>query len=252
MSDLLEVARQRILVPAGLVEEDLNRVLDNALGSSIDSADVYFQVQRHESWVMEDGIIKEGSYNIDQGVGVRAISGEKTGFSYSDEIEMPALLQASTAARAIARQGQQGTLKSPSLRKGHELYSQTDPIDAMSTEVKLQMLRDIDAEARRIDPRVKEVVVSLSGVHEVIMVANSDGSLAADVRPLVRLNVSVIAEHKDRREQGSSGGGGRFAYSCFLDNDRGLKLARKAVKQALLNLEAVEAPAGTMDVVLGP
>jgi len=252
MTDLLDIARQRILVPAGMVDEDLNKILDNTLGSAIDSADVYFQSQRHESWVMEDGIIKEGSYNIDQGVGVRAISGEKTGFAYSDEIILPALMQASKAARAIARTGQQGKLQAWKASSGHDLYSADSPLDELSTEAKLQLLNDVDAEARRLDPRVKQVVVSLSGVHEIILVANSDGSLAADVRPLVRLSVSVIAEEKGRREQGGAGGGGRFAYDYFLNEQRGLEFARKAVRQALLNLEAVEAPAGTMNIVLGP
>jgi len=252
MTDLLDVARERILLPAGLGDDDLNKVLDNTLGSAIDSADIYFQSQRHESWVMEDGIIKEGSHNIDQGVGVRAISGEKTGFAYSDEIAMPALLKASKAARAISRQGQQGKLQAWKNHSGHDLYMASDPLDGTSIEAKLQLLKDIDAEARRIDPRIKQVVVSLSGVHEIILVANSEGSLAADVRPLVRLSVSVIAEDKDRREQGGAGGGGRFAYDYFFEKERGLDFARKAVRQALLNLEAVEAPAGPMTVVLGP
>jgi len=252
MTELLDVARERILLPAGMVDEDLNKILDNTLGSSIESADIYFQVQRHESWVMEDGIIKEGSYNIDQGVGVRAISGEKTGFAYSDEIALPALLSASKAARAISRQGQQGKLQAWKAHSAHNLYSHVDPLDSTSTEAKLQLLKDVEAEARKIDPRIKQVVVSLSGVHEVILVANSEGSLAADVRPLVRLNVSVIAEDKSRREQGSAGGGGRFSYEYFFEKNRGLEFAHKAAKQALLNLEAVEAPAGTMNVVLGP
>ncbi len=252
MTELLDIARQTILAPAGMEDQDLNRILDNTLGSAIDSADIYFQSQRHESWVMEDGIVKEGSYNIDQGVGVRAISGEKTGFAYSDEIMMPALMQASKAARAIARGGQQGQLQAWKAAGGHDLYMSTDPLEALSTEVKLQLLNDVDAEARRLDPRIKQVVVSLSGVHEVILVANSDGSLGADVRPLVRMNVSVIAEDKGRREQGSAGGGGRFAYDYFINEQRGLEFARKAVSQALLNLDAVEAPAGSMNVVLGP
>ncbi|NOY67596.1 MAG: metalloprotease TldD [Gammaproteobacteria bacterium] len=252
MTDLLNVARERILMPAGMIDEDLNKILDNTLGSSIDSADVYFQVQRHESWVMEDGIIKEGSYNIDQGVGVRAISGEKTGFAYSDEIALPALLSASKAARAIARSGETRKCQAWKSHQSHDLYMSADPLDSTSTEDKLQLLKDVEAEARRVDPRIKQVVVNLSGVHEVIMVANSDGSLAADIRPLVRLSVSVIAEDKGRREQGGAGGGGRFSYEYFLQKEKGLEFARKAAKQALLNLEAVEAPAGSMNVVLGP
>jgi len=252
MSDILSIARTRILEPSGMSDNDLNRILDSTMGNAIDSADVYFQVQRHESWVLEDGIVKEGSYNIDQGVGVRAMSGEKTGFAYSDEIQMPALLEASRAARAIANKGQQGKLQAWKAGESHQLYMHSDPLDIITTEEKLQLLRTIDAEARRLDPRIQQVVVSLSGVHETILVANSDGTLAADVRPLVRLNVSVIAEDKGRREQGGSGGGGRFSYAYFLNEDRALKFAEKAVQQALLNLEAVDAPAGTMNVVLGP
>ncbi len=252
MTELLDIARQRILVPAGMADDDLNRVLDNTLGSSIDDADVYFQLQRHETWVMEDGIIKEGNYSIDQGVGIRAISGEKTGFAYSDEIVLPALMQASKAARAIARGGQQGKMQAWKASSGHDLYRLSDPIEALSTESKLQILKDADAEARRIDKRIQQVVVSLSGLHEIILVANSDGSLAADIRPLVRMNVSVIVEDKGRREQGSAGGGGRFTYEHFIENNAGLDYARKAVSQALLNLEAVDAPAGNMNIVLGP
>jgi len=252
MTEVLSIARARILEPAGMNDDDLNRILDNTMGNAIDSADVYFQVQRHESWVLEDGIVKEGSYNIDQGVGVRALSGEKTGFAYSDEIQMPALLQASHAARAIANKGHQGKLQAWKAGASHQLYMSDDPLDIISTEEKLQLLRNIDTEARKQDPRIQQVVASLSGVHETILVANSDGTLAADIRPLVRLNVSVIAEEKGRREQGGAGGGGRFSYEYFINEDRALMFAKKAVDQALLNLEAVDAPAGTMNVVLGP
>ena len=248
----LDLARERLLAPAGLGDTDLNAVLDRLLGHAIDSADVYFQSTRFESWVLEDGIVKEGSHSIEQGAGVRAISGDKTGFAYSDEIVMPALIEASQQARAIARSGSQARVQAwrPSGALG--LYRPVDPLDSLSADAKVDLLKRIDAEARRIDPRVQQVIVSMAGVHEVVLVAASDGTLAGDVRPLVRLNVSVIVEQNGRREQGSSGGGGRGGYEMFLEGDRAFDHAREAVRQALVNLEAVEAPAGNMTVVLGP
>ncbi|HEY9199484.1 MAG TPA: metalloprotease TldD [Gammaproteobacteria bacterium] len=248
----LELARERLLAPAGIGDSDLSAVLDRLMGHAIDSADLYFQSTRFESWVLEDGIVKEGSHSIEQGAGVRAISGDKTGFAYSDEIVMPALLVASQQARAIARSGSEGKLQAwrPSGALG--LYRPIDPLDSMSADAKVDLLKRIDAEARRIDPRVQQVIVSLAGVHESVLVAASDGTLAGDVRPLVRLNVSVIVEHNGRREQGSSGGGGRSGYEMFLEDDRAFEHAREAVRQALVNLEAVDAPAGNMTVVLGP
>ena len=248
----LDIAQQLLLAPGGLGEQDLQLTLDQLLGHSIDSADLYFQLARQESWVLEDGIVREGSHNIEQGVGVRAISGEKTGFAYSDEIVLPALSEAASAARAIARQGQSGQIQSWQRRAGHSLYQPADPLDSLDTEDKIALLQALDQEARRQDPRVKQVIVSLAGIQEVVLVAASDGTLGADVRPLVRLNVHVIAEHDGRREQGSSGGGGRVSYDYFRQDERGLGYAREAVRQALVNLEAVEAPAGSMPVVLGP
>lgn len=248
----LEIARQRLLVPAGIDENDLDRVFGQLLGHAVDSGDLYFQSTRYESWVLEDGIIKEGSHSIEQGAGVRAISGDKTGFAYSDEIMLPALLQASSSARAIARHGSEGKLQAWQARGEEALYPALDPLDRMTADEKVSLLRQLDQEARRQDPRVKEVVVSLAGVHEVMMVAVSDGTLAGDVRPLVRCNVTVIVEQEGRREQGTSGGGGRTDYSFFIEAERGLGYAREAVRQALVNLEAVDAPAGTMPVVLGP
>jgi TldD protein len=252
MSTALDFARQRILTPAGLGDTDLDTVLGKVMGHAVDSADLYFQISRHESWLLEDGIIKEGSHGIDQGVGIRAISGEKTGFAYSDEIAMPALLQASTAARAIAASGGQGGLQAWQARSPAPLYPALDPLHSLSEQDKLSLMRAADAEARRQDPRVKQVMVSLAGVHDVMLVANTDGTLAADVRPLVRMNVSVIAEDGNRREQGSSGGGARLGYEYFLEQDRAQSYAREAVRQALVNLDAEAAPAGTMTVVLGP
>ncbi len=248
----LDIARQRLLAPAGIDENDLDRLFGQLLGHAVDSGDLYFQSTRYESWVLEDGIVKEGTHSIEQGAGVRAISGEKTGFAYSDEIMMPALLQASHAARAIAKRGTEGSLQAWHRGDENILYPALDPLERMSADEKVELLRKVDAEARRQDSRVSEVVVSLAGVHEVMMVAVSDGTLSADVRPLIRFNVSVIVEQDGRREQGSAGGGGRTEYAFFLEQERALGYAREAVRQALVNLEAVDTPAGSMPVVLGP
>jgi TldD protein len=248
----LDMAREALLTPYGLGEAELQKVLDQLMGHSIDNADLYFQLSRHESWMLEDGIVREGHHGIEQGVGVRALSGEKTGFAYSDEIILPALTEAAVAARAIAHAGRQGTVRAWQQSAAKGLYLPHDPLTVFDAEQKISLLRALDAEARRIDPRVKQVIVSLAGTHEVILVAGSDGTLAADVRPLVRMNVSVIAEQGKRREQGTAGGGGRVDYSYFQQEQRGLGYASEAVRQALLNLEAVSAPAGPMPVVLGP
>jgi TldD protein len=251
-STSLDIAREALLTPYGLGEAELQKVLDQLMGHSIDNADLYFQLSRHESWMLEDGIVREGHHGIDQGVGVRALSGEKTGFAYSDEIILPALTEAAVAARAIAHSGRQGTVQAWQQPASQGLYLPHDPLMVFNAEQKITLLRSLDAEARCIDPRVKQVIVSLAGTHEVILVAGSDGTLAADVRPLVRMNVSVIAEQGKRREQGTAGGGGRVDYSYFQQEQHGLGYAREAVRQALLNLEAVSAPAGPMPVVLGP
>ena len=248
----LEVAQNMILSPAGMAQTDLQGLLSQIMRHAVDDADLYFQLSHFESWSLEDGIVKEGVHSIEQGVGVRAISGEKTGFAYSDEIVLPALTQAATAARAIARSGQQGVVKSWTSKPGHDLYVPLDPLATLQDKDKIVLLEMLDAEARRMDPRVRQVMVSLAGSQEIVLIAASDGTLAADIRPLVRLNISVIAEQNGRREQGGSGGGGRVSYQYFLDEDRGLSYAREAVRQALVNLDAVSAPAGTMKVVLGP
>ncbi|WP_435104776.1 metalloprotease TldD [Arhodomonas sp. AD133] len=248
----LGLARQHLLEPAGLTEGDLDRVFGQLMAPGVDAADLYFQQRRSESWVLEDGIIKDGSRNLDQGVGVRAMSGEQTGFAYSDEIVMPALLEASDAARAIARHGETGRVQAWQAASGRALYEPVNPLATLSADEKVDLLRRLDAEARRQDPRVEQVIVSLVGVHDVVLVAGADGRLAADVRPMVRLNVTVLAEDGGRRESGSSGGGGRSGYEVFLDDDSVLHHAHEAVRLALLKLDAVEAPAGTMPVVLGP
>ncbi|MGD9389732.1 MAG: metallopeptidase TldD-related protein, partial [Thioalkalispiraceae bacterium] len=248
----IEIARSALLNPSGLGDQELQQVLDSLMYKNVDYADLYFQASRHESWVLEDGIVREGSHNIEQGVGVRAISGEKTGFAYSDEIILPALTQAAHSARAIARSGQSNQVKAWQPAHANQLYLPSDPLDSLQAADKINLLRMLDAEARKQDPRIKQVIVSLAGVQDIILVAASDGTLNADVRPLVRVNVSVIAEDGSRREQGSTGGGGRVGYEYFLEEERGLNYAREAVRQALVNLEAVDAPAGSMPVVLGP
>lgn len=247
----LDLAQAHILGPSGLGEQDLSRTLSTLLGGQIDSGDLYFQLGRHESWGLEDGIVREGAWGIDQGVGVRAISGEKTGFAYSDEIVLPALLDAAQAARAIADSGQTGKMRAWQNQAGHSLYLPNDPTLELTPDDKIALLHRVDAEARRQDPRVKQVMVSLAGEHELVLVAASDGTLAADARPLVRLSVTVIVEADGRREQGHAGGGGRVGYRYFLESDRALGYAREAVRQALVNLESVAAPAGNMTVVLG-
>ncbi len=248
-----DIACNTLLEPASLAERSLDRVLGGLLSPSIDAADLYFESSRLESWVLEDGIIKEGSYSIEQGAGVRAISGEKTGFAYSDEIGSKSLLEAARAARAIARGGLEGRVRiARAGASARSLYAPLSPLETLTGQEKVDLLRRVDAEVRRTDPRVSQVIVSLVAAHDVVLVASTDGSLHGDVRPLVRLNVSVIVEHDGRREQGTSGGGARRGLDFFIDQDRALGYGREAVRQALTNLEAVDAPAGTMTVVLGP
>jgi TldD protein len=251
-ADALTIARDLILRPGGLDDSRIERVLGEVMTASVDAADVYFQLSREESWSLEDGIVKEGSASIEQGVGVRALSGEKTGFAYSDEIILPALEEASRAARAIATSGSQHSVRALHPAAGHQLYLPIDPVATLSDDDKVAWLMRVDRETRKLDPRVVQVMASVAAVHEVILVAASDGTLAGDVRPLVRFNVSVIVEQNGRREQGYCGAGGRIALSELVAGDRPLELAREAVRQALVNLESVPAPAGAMTVVLGP
>jgi len=252
LTDPLRTAREGILAPAGLDVGRVEQALGLVLGSAVDSADLYFQISREESWGLEDGIVKEGSASIEQGVGVRALAGEKTGFAYSDEIMMPALEEAACAARAIAVRGGAGTVQAWQPATGHRLYLPTDPLHSMPDTEKIGWLERVDRETRRIDPRVVQVMASVHAVHELILIASSDGVLAGDVRPLVRMNVTVIVEQGGRREQGYAGCGGRYTLDKLVANDRPLELGREAVRQALVNLEAVPAPAGSMTVVLGP
>ncbi len=240
------------LEPAGLDERVLSRTLGSMMQSGVDYADLYFQVSRQESWSVEDGIIREGNYSLDKGVGVRAVSGEKTGFAYSDELLLPALQQAASAARAIARTGESKAVQAWRRDNSPPMYPLIDPISSISDQQKTGMLATLEQATRALDPRVEQVIISLSSCHELLLVAASDGTLAADARPLVRLNVSVILEKNGRREQGYAGGGARTDLNYFLSGEIPLQYAREAVRQAAVQMEAIAAPAGTMPVVLGP
>ncbi|WP_367025900.1 metalloprotease TldD [Methylococcus sp. ANG] len=251
-TEILAIAERAILEPCGLIPQDIEKVVARLAGGEIDDADVYLQSSHYESWSLEDGIVKEGSYGIEQGAGLRAVSGEKTGFAYSDELALPVLLEAAGNARSIARGGQAARIAVPGGHAAPRLYAPVDPLASLSAEAKIDLLRSLDAEARRADPRVEQVFVSLSGGYSSVLVFGLDGAMHGDVRPMVRLNVSVIVESDGRREQGSAGGGGRTDYGFFFEQDRALGYAREAVRQALVNLEAGDAPAGTMTVVLGP
>lgn len=244
-----------LLTTSGLTEQHIADTLSSIATRQIDYADIYFQSSWHESLVLEDGIIKDGSFNIDRGVGVRAITGEKTGFAYSDQIQLDSLKQSAIAAKGIAQQGQSGQVKTFSRTSNQNSYSDTNPLESLKKQQKIDLLKELDAYIRTKEPLVQEVSVSLSGVYEQVLVAATDGTYAADVRPLVRLSISVLAIKGDRRERGSSGGGGRYGYDQFL-NDEGGRLAAyafadEAIRQALVNLEADPAPAGAMPVVLG-
>ncbi|MEI2767071.1 MAG: metalloprotease TldD [Nitrosomonas sp.] len=251
--DFFAIADNCLLSPYGIDTPGLQQVLDQILTYQVDYADLFFQYNRSEGWVLEEGIVKSGSFNIDQGVGVRAVSGDKTGFAYSDDISMSALVTAAQATRAIT---QQGSSQSVQVEKRHnidfhrQLYLPEDPIGHLKDADKVALLEKLERYTRKIDPRITQVVVSLAGEYEVVMIARSDGLLAADVRPLVRLSLQVIAEENGRREQGVAGGGGRFGYAYFTDEIL-QDYAQKAVHQAIVNLNARPAPAGAMTVVLG-
>ena len=254
MSDQIQTAMQVLLEPTGLGDHDLTQTINQVMGPKIDYADLYFQHSRQESWSLDEGTVKSGSYSIDQGVGVRAVSGEKTGFAYSDEIILPALTIAADTAKAIARSGNNDSVIKiqPHDQPVTRLYQPFSPLASMRDEDKVALLKEVEQTARAIDSRITQVMVSLAGLHDVVMVVRSDGILAADVRPLVRMNVHVIVEHNGRLEQGSAGGGGRYGYEFFTESNRAHGYAEEAVRQALVSLESKEAPAGEMVVVLGP
>ena len=252
MTNSIAAARQALLAPAGIEDTDAARVLDHLMGRAVDLGELFFQHQRSESWMLEDGIVKDGSYNVDRGVGVRAVAGEKTGFAYAEDIVLPALNSAADAARSITRSGSSGTLAvSAKAVQAPARYRAVDPLDSADERAKVALLELGDRAARDADARVKEVTVRLSANHESMLVMATDGTLAGDVRPLVRFDVSVIVEQDGRRERGNAGLGGRGEIGDFIDEQSIRSLAAEAVRTALINLEAIDAPAGPMPVVLG-
>ena len=249
----LALARQCLLDPFGLDETHLQRALAEIRQHRVDDADLYFQTTRSEGWSLEEGIVKSGSFSIDQGVGVRAVSGEKTAFAYSDDISMASLLDAARTVRSIAAASRSASTRVPARKvaPSRTLYGGDDPILSLDSTAKVALLGRVEALARARDPRVVQVMAGLASEHDVVLIARADGTLAADVRPLVRLSVTVIAEHKGRREMGSGGGGGRWGLEHFND-DMLRRYVDEAVDAALTNLQARPAPAGEMTVVLGP
>jgi TldD protein len=280
-TQLFSTAESCLLAPYDLGAGKLEQVFGSIMAHRIDYADLYFQYVRSEGWSLEEGIVKSGSFNIEQGVGVRAVSGERTAFAFSDDISLIALEDAARATRAIAQRGQEGRVRVTGGQEGQvrvaggqegririaggqegraavarrsagrDLYRPSDPLASLADGDKVQLLERLERHARALDPRVVQVMAGLAGEYEVMLVARSDGLMAADVRPLVRLSLTVIAEENGRREQGSAGGGGRFDYAYF-DDARLRQYAKMAVDQALVNLRAQPAPAGNMTVVLGP
>lgn len=251
MKNALTVAKELLLVPASLDESALDKLIRSMITRHVDDADLYFQSASYESWHLEDSQVKSGSFSIDRGVGVRAVSGDKTGYAYCDDILLPSLERAADAARSIAFSTSTTTLPYKVTTAPITRYQPLNPVESMTKQEKIALLEAIDKEARAIDPRVIQVNASLTGSYEVVMIAGLDGHLVADVRPLVSVSVSVIVEQNGRRESARSGGGGRVAYSYFTEKERALGYAREAVREALINLDAEAAPAGEMPVVLG-
>ncbi|HEX7864603.1 MAG TPA: metallopeptidase TldD-related protein, partial [Variovorax sp.] len=248
----LATAQQLLLTPFGLDESHLSKALAEITAHRVDDADLYFQYTRSEGWSLEEGIVKTGSFSIDQGVGVRAVSGEKTAFAYSDDISEASLLDAARTVRSISSAGRTGRVKTATrkIASSRSLYDGIDPIATLDSTAKVKLLEKVEKLARSRDPRVAQVMAGLASEYDVVLVARADGTLAADVRPLVRLSVTVIAEQNGRREIGSGGGGGRFGLAYFTD-EQIAEYVDHAVKAALTNLDARPAPAGEMTVVLG-
>lgn len=252
MKNVITLAKDALLAPAQLDEGALESVLGIAMNRSVDSADLFLQCSYEENWVMEDGLVKDGAFSIDRGFGLRTISGEKVGFAYADEINLKALEQAAASASGIVSGGEHKSIQMARHVDCAALYPHINPLDSLLAEEKINLLKKIDQTARARDPRIKQVIASLSASYDIVLIIDTDGRLAADVRPLVGLSLKVLAEEKGRREQGSSGGGRRSAYDYLMDEALIQGYVDKAVNQSLINLEAVPAPAGTMPVVLGP
>jgi len=249
---ILQQSKQHLLDPAGITESQLDQVFSYMQGA--DLADLYFQSTRFESWMLEEGIIKNGSYSIDKGVGVRMVIGEQTGFAYSDEITFDSLSALAKAASAIGKSGQTAKVKAWQAREKNNikpLYATDSPLASMTEDEKIALLNLADKEARAASPYVQQVIANIAGVHEHILVADNEGNLSADIRPLVRMNITVIVEKDGKRESAGTGGGGRFGFDYFTQADRIREYANEAVRLALVNLEAVAAPAGSQTVVLG-
>jgi TldD protein len=247
-----DFAREAFFAPTGLSEQHLEQVFSQLLTKDTTLADLYFQSARYESWGLEEGIIKSGSYSIEQGVGVRSVCGEQTGFAYSGEITLTALLESAKAARAITRAGQSGKVQAWQVTAPQrQLYGMDDPLASLSEDDKISFLRQIDSMARASSPYVQQVMASMVAVHEIILVVDETGRMTADVRPLVRTNVSVIVERNGQTESATAGGGGRFNLDFFLNGNKAQEYAEEAVRKALINLDAEAAPAGSMTVVLG-
>lgn len=248
----LNLAQARILEPAALDESKLDTIFAQLLSPDVDYADLYFQSARYESWSLEDSIIKNGSYSIEQGVGVRSVVGEQTGFAYSDEISYDALMNAAKAARAISKQGVTARERVWQTKQAPKVYfADDDPLASMSEAEKIELLRTADTVARAESPYVKQVMASLAGAYETILIVNQEGELVSDIRPLIRMNVSVIVEKDGKTEMAGTGGGGRLDFSYFTEQERVSEYAKEAVRQALVNVDAIAAPAGSMPVVLG-
>ena len=252
MNASLKIAKKLLLEPAGLTEQHLHQVLTKTLGLGIDYADIYLQYSQSEAWMLEEGLVKKGSFAIDQGFGIRAISDDKTGFAYADDLTIAAMEEAAFYARRIAAAGQVGSIQvDKQSQPQQQLYSPINPLTSLTEEEKIALLKAVDVAARKCDARVTQVNVDLIGTYKVILVATSDGSLAADVQPLIRLNVGVLVEANGRKEHGSYGGGGRTLYQLFSQDNLAQQYACEAVRIALVNLTSIPAPAGMMPIVLG-
>ena len=246
----LDLSKQFILDPGNISFSDLDKIMHKITKNNVDYADLYFQYSKNEFWSIEDGAVNNGTYSIDQGVGIRSISGEKSAFTYSDDININALDEACKIVNAIKNQGQSNNIPLKTSKNSNQLYSASNPLDSLDGLSKIKLLEKVEQIARSLDPRIKKVSASLAAQYEIILIKNFYGQLIEDVRPLVRLSISVIAEADEKREQGSAGGGGRYNLDYFTDEILN-KYASEAVKQALTNLDAIAAPAGLMTVVLG-
>ncbi len=252
---MITEVEKNLLGDSQLSRDDLSKTLAMIHQNQVDYADLYFQSSYHESWMLEDGLVKEGSYNIERGVGVRAVNGEKTGFSYSDAINLEALTQAAQAAKSIAQSGEKKKIQVFAESPHQVHYAPVKPISSLSDSQKVELLREVENYIRQIAPEASQVVSSISAVYEEILVAASDGTFATDIRPLIRMNCSVLLEKNGKRERGGAGGGARLDYGYFMElvdnKPRWMEYAEEAVRQAKVNLEAIDAPAGSMPVVLG-